>query len=275
MSVANKISSEVLTKPSSGPAAGFVWKPVKIGPSFEWLDHDTIRILEGGLAGKILGVKTELASTNAACYLFDQQKKIGSVSIERNPPHRGIILWDAIVNPGYRQNGLLSIMVWIIFRELLLVQRTAFFKIKMVRSMKAGEKGAELQNIGMGVVAVRLGFTPELNLSRVMTNDNITSIDVLPEINGNPPGIKISLQRDPFIVTAFVLNPDTMKPTGNIRTYLEIKRNDHIIYEWAKNGLLVINGNYILRTPQINHFVNRITVDEAEAIVFRNKIRGL
>ena len=108
-----------------------------------------------------------------------------------------------------------------------------------------------------------------------MTNDNITGIDVLPEINGNPPGIKISLQRDPFIVTAFVLNPDTMKPTHNIRTYLEIKRNDHLIYEWAKNGLLVINGNYILRTPQINHFVNRITVDEAEAIVFRNKIRGL
>ncbi len=275
MSVANKISSETLTKPSSGPAAGFVWNPVKIGPSFEWLDHETIRILEGGLGGKILGVKTELASTSAACYLFDQREPIGSVSIERNPPHRGIILWDAIVNPGYRQNGLLSIMVWIIFRELLLVQQSAFFKIKMVRSMKAGEKGTELQNIGMGVVAVRLGFTPELNLSRVMTNDNITGIDVLPEINGNPPGIKITLQRDPFVVTAFVLNPDTMKPTGNIRTYLEIKRNDTIIYEWAKKGLLVLNGNYLLRTPQVNHFVNRIAVDEAEATVFRNKIRGL
>jgi hypothetical protein len=275
MAVRADISSDQLVRSRNGPAAGFIWDPVKIGPSFEWIDHDTIRVLEGGLAGKILGVKTELMVNNAACYLLDQKKMIGTVSIERTPPGKGIVLWDAQVKPECRQNGLAAIMTWIIFRELLLNQTVATFRIRMVRSFKVKDNGFELQNVGMGVIAVRLGFTPELNLERTIHGDNITEIEALPAINGNPPALKIGLRTDPFILTAFVLNPDTMKPTNDFRTYLELKNNDFLIHEWAKNGLLVVNGNYVLRTPQINHFVNRIAVDEAEAISFRNKIRGL
>ncbi|MGB9742545.1 MAG: hypothetical protein ACP5JB_03485 [candidate division WOR-3 bacterium] len=275
MAIRGDAGSLLLVQGRTGPAVGFIWEPVKIGPGFEWIDHDTIRILEGGLAGKILGVRTELMANNAGCYLFDQQRQIGSVSIERNPPGKGIILWDAQVLAPYRQNGLAAIMTWIIFRELLLSQTVATFRIRMVRSVKAGANGTELQNIGMGVIAVRLGFTPELNLGRTIRGDNITGIEALPAVNGNPPALKITLRTDPFVLAAFVLSPDTMKPTQDFRTYLEIKNNYFTIHEWAKNGLLVINGNYLLRTPQIHHFVNRMAVDEAEAIIFRNKIRGL
>lgn len=275
MAVRTELESGALVRPRTGPAAGFIWDPVKIGPSFEWLDHDTIRILEGGLAGKILGVRTELMVNNAACSLLDQGRLIGTVAIERNPPGKGIILWDAQVHPQYRRNGLAAIMTWIIFRELLLNQTVATFRIRMVRSLKAGDKGVELQNIGMGVIAVRLGFTPEMNLERVIRGDNITEIEALPAVNGSPPALKIGLRHDPFMLVAFVLSPDTMKPTNDFRTYLEIKNNDFIIHDWARRGLLVVNGNYVLRTPEINHFVNRIAVDEAEAIIFRNKIRGL
>ncbi|MEO0022815.1 MAG: hypothetical protein ABIJ93_03045, partial [candidate division WOR-3 bacterium] len=236
---------------------------------------DTIRVLEGGLAGKILGVRTELMANNAACSLQDQGRLIGTVSIERNPPGKGIILWDAQVHPQYRRNGLAAIMTWIIFRELLLNQTVATFRIRMVRSLKAGANGVELQNVGMGVIAVRLGFTPELNLERTIRGDNITEIEAMPAVNGSPPALKIGLRHDPFMLVAFVLSPDTMKPTNDFRTYLEIKNNTFIIHEWAEKGLLVVNGNYLLRTPQINHFVNRIAVDEAEALIFRNKIRGV
>lgn len=265
----------VLVGHKAKPEAGFIWEPVKIGPGFEWIDHDTIRVLEGGLTGKIVGVKTELMVNDAACYLFDQSRQIGSVSIERNPPGKGIILWDAQVHPQYRRNGLAAIMTWIIFRELLLNQTLATFRIRMIRSLKAGANGVELQNIGMGVIAARLGFTPEMNLERVIRGENITGIDALPAINGNPPALKIGLRTDPFILIAFLLNPDTMKPTNDTGTYLEIKNNQFLILEWAKRGLLVVNGNYVLRAGQVIHFINRIAVDEAEAVIFKNKIRGL
>ncbi len=259
----------------AGTVKPFVWQPAKIGPSFEWLDHDTIRVLEGGLAGKILGVKTELLRYSATVSLYDGKNQIGIVSIERDPPGQGVILWDAGVKEAYRRNGLSAIMTWIIFRELLSVQDRATFRIRMVRSVKSGDNGAELQNVGMGVIALRLGFTPELNLAQVIRGDNIADLAVLLGTKDSPPALKITLRRDPFVLILFVVNPDTMKPTNNLRIYTEFKHDDSIIQEWAKQGLVAVNGNYVLKEERIDYFVNRIAVDEEEAIVFRSKIRGL
>jgi hypothetical protein len=269
------VDSGALTRRRTGAAATFKWEPAKVGPRFEWLDYETIRILEGGLAGKILGVKTEILRHTATVSLYDEAKQIGIVSIERDPPGKGIILWDAGIKERYRQNGLAAIMTWIIFRELLMVQDVATFRIRMVRSLKSGDNGTEIQNVGMGIIAVRFGFTPELNLRQLLTIDCITGIEIVPAANGNPPALKVNLNRDPFVLVAFVLNPDTMKPINDFRTYLELKRDDLIIHEWAERGALAVNGNYVLREPQVNHFVNRIAVSETEALIFREKIRGL
>lgn len=274
--MAIKISgSGALPWSRTGYAAGFNWAPARVGPRFEWLACDSIRILEGGMTGKILGVKTELLRHSATIALYDDEIQIGVESIERDPPGKGIILWDAGIKQQYRRNGLAAIMTWIIFRELLTVQDVATFRIRMVRSLKTGEKGAELQNVGMGIIAVRFGFTPELNLKQILTLDHITGMEILPPLNGNPPAIKVNLNCDPFVLVAFVLNPDTMKPTNNFRTYQEIMRDEGLINKWAEQGMLVVNGNYLLRKPQIDHFVNRIAVNKTEAIVFRDKIRGL
>jgi len=259
----------------NGGVANFIWKPEKICPSIKWIDRHNIQVVEGGLAGREFRIKTELLNESASVSLYDQGQRIGNVSIERNPPGKGIILWDAGVREEYRQNGLAAIMTWIIFRQLLNEQTSATFRIRMVRSLKVGEKGTELQNIGMGVIAVRLGFTPEFNLNQVLRWDNVSSVEIIPESKTMPPGLRIVLQADPLVIIAFVLNPDTMRPTRNLRTYVEMRRDLRLIHEWARLGLLVVNGNYKLRETEINHFVNRIAVDENEAVVFRNKIRGL
>lgn len=273
--MAIKISeSGALPWSRTGYAANFNWAPARVGPRFEWLAYDSIRILEGGMTRKILGVKTELLRHSATIALYDDKIQIGIESIERDPPGKGVILWDAGIKQQYRRNGLTAIMTWIIFRELLTVQDVATFRIRMVRSLKTGEKGAELQNVGMGIIVVRFGFTPELNLKQILTRDHIIGMEILPPLNGNPPAIKVNLNRDPFVLVAFVLNPDTMKPTNNFRTYQEIMRDDGLINKLAEQGMLVVNGNYLLRKPQIDHFVNRIAVSKTEAIVFRDKIRG-
>ncbi len=253
----------------------FVYQPARICPQIKWLDPNYIRILEGGLANKEFRVETELLPQSAAVYLYDQDQQIGKVAIERSPPGKGIILWDAIVHPLYRQNGLAAIMTWIIFRRLLNEQTSATFRIRMVRSLKTTDNGVQLQNVGMGVIALRLGFSPELNLKELLRWNNVTEIGIIPENQTMPPGLRISLHTDPLILIAFVLNPDTMKPIRGLRTYIEMKRDLSLLHDWASLGLLVVNGNYILRTPRIDHFVNRIALDETEALNFRNKIKGL
>ncbi len=274
MAVKNLPGGGILSR-RAGTVRPFVWQPAKIGPSFEWLDHDTIRVLEGGLAGKILMVRSEVLRYSATVSLYDGKNQIGIVSIERDPPGQGIILWDAGVKEAYRRNGLSAIMTWIIFRELISVQDRATFRIRMVRTVKSGENGVELQNVGMGVIALRLGFTPELNLEQIIRGDNIADFAVLLGTNDAPPALKITLNRDPFVLILFIVNPDTMKPTNNLRVYTEIRQDDAIIHEWAKQGLVAVNGNYVLKEERIDHFVNRIAVEEEEALVFRSRIRGL
>ncbi|MEO0080625.1 MAG: hypothetical protein ABIK44_08130, partial [candidate division WOR-3 bacterium] len=101
------------------------------------------------------------------------------------------------------------------------------------------------------------------------------NVEVFPGNNGQPPGLKINLRVDPLTIIGFILSPDTMKPTASLRTYLEIKDDDWQLRNWAAKGLLLINGNYSLRAPNINHFVNRLAVDEEEARLFRSKIQGV
>ncbi|MEO0080626.1 MAG: hypothetical protein ABIK44_08135, partial [candidate division WOR-3 bacterium] len=93
--------------------------------------------LEGGLSGRTFGVRTDIRQEIAAIILHEKGRLIGEVDIERKPPGRGVILWDAGVREELRGNGLCAIMTYCIFRELLLIQRRAFFKIRMIRLHKS------------------------------------------------------------------------------------------------------------------------------------------
>ena len=78
-----------------------------------------------------------------------------------------------------------------------------------------------------------------------------------------------------LVVIAFVLSPDTMRPIADHRTYLQLKRDDHSIQNWLRQGLLFVNGNYCLRDSGIARFVNVLATDEYEARQFQDKVRGL
>ncbi len=254
----------------------FTWKPSKFCPRFEWLGQRRIRILQGALAGKEADILSEILPDKAAISIYLQQDEIGRANIERNPPGVGIILWDIVVKEEYRQRGVASIMTYCIFRELLFRQDVAFFKIRMLRVMKPGESDVELQNIGICVIGNRLGFTPEFNLDQLLRPNNIIDLKIIPGSGGYPPGFKIVTKSYPFVLIAFVLHPETLKPVDSFRTYVQLTRDDSIIYNWVRRGLIVIaNGNYLLRRQGIDQFVNCIAVDEPEAQFFRRKIQGL
>jgi hypothetical protein len=167
-------------------------------------------------------------------------------------------------------------MTYCIFRELLAMQETAFFKIRMMRLMKPSDKNVELQNVGIGVIGNRLGFSPEFNIGRVLHPDNITGIEVLPAKGDFPPSFKIVIRTFPLVLIAFVLDQDTLKPVDDFRTYVKLSKDESIIYDWVSRGLIVIgNGNYWLRRPGLDQFVNHLATDEFEARIFRRRVRGV
>jgi len=200
----------------------------------------------------------------------------GEVSIERDPPGKGVVLWDIAVRERLRGNGLAAVMTWCAFRGLVQVQETSTFRIRMVRSLKAGEKGVEVQNVGIGVIAARLGFKPEINLTKVLDNRNITDIGVIEKQNGSPPGLRIILRSAPLVLVAFLLDPDTLKPLSDDGVYIELRKDRELMREWAFSGRLVIsNGNYCLRRAKAEGFADLLATDEQEARLFRARVRGL
>ncbi len=254
----------------------FVWNPGRIGPRFDWLDYNHILIREGPLSGKQLELTTEILPNKASIYADLDGQQIGRAYIERDPPGLGVILWDIAVKEGFRRKGVASIMTYCIFRELLSIQKSAFFKIRMMRLMKPGEKNIELQNVGIGVIGNRLGFTPEFNLDRLLRTDNIVGLEVLPAKGDFPPSFKIVIKTFPLVLIAFVLDPDTMKPVDDFRTYVQLTKDESTIYNWVRRGLIVIgNGNYWLRNNGLDQFVNHLATDEWEARQFRRKVRGV
>jgi hypothetical protein len=251
------------------------WIPRRVGPRFEWLDHDHICIFDGPLSKRRFGITTDIRRNTAVVLLHENSHAVGQVEIERDPPDKGVILWNLAVRQHLRGSGLATIITWCAFRELLAIQDSATFRIRMVQSLKSGSTDAEVKNIGMGVIAARLGFRPELPMEKIVRPDNITDIETLPAANGNPPALKISVRCFPLVVIAFVLNPDTLKPISDYRIYQQLKHDDHLIQSWLHQGLLSVNGNYCLRDSGVERFVNVMATDEEEAAQFRSKVHGL
>ncbi len=257
------------------PKDSYVWTPGRIGPRFKWLDHTHLHIFDGPLAGRQVEIITEILPAKANCYCYLEGRQVGRCYIERKPPGRGIVLWDIAVQENLRRHGLASIMTYTIFRELLTQQNTASFMIRMMRLMKPADRNVELQNVGIGVIGNRLGFTPEFDIKRILAPKNITGMEVLPAKGNFPPSFKIIIKTFPLVLIAFVLDQDSLKPVDDFRTYVKLSKDEALIFDWVQRGLIVVgNGNYVLRRQGIDQFVNHIATDEFEARVFRRRIRG-
>ncbi len=259
-----------------GRAPRHVWRPGRIGPRLESIGADRVRPLEGELTGREISFTTEVLPRKAQLHAAIDGQPVGRAYVERDPPGKGIILWDVAVKEGFRRQGIASIMTCRIFRELLASQRVATFRIRMMRLMKPADRNVELQNVGIGVIGNRLGFTPEFNLKRLLRPRNVVGLEVLPAKNGFPPSFKIVIRTFPLVLIAFVLDPDNKKPVDDFRTYARLMKDERTVYEWVGRGLIVIgNGNYCLRSAGIGQFVNHLATSEFEAQVFRRRVRGV
>jgi hypothetical protein len=267
--------SEYLPDLGSAVAESQRWSPHRIGPRFAWLDHDHILIVDGPQSERRFEVATNIQNDTAVLRLREDGRFAGMVHAERSPAGKGIILSNAAVGPRFRRGGLAAIMTWCLFRELLARQESATFRIRMVRSVKPRATDTEVSNIGVGVIAARLGLRPELPVERLVHEDNVVDIVTLPGNQDNPPAIRISLRSYPFVLTAVVLSPDTMRPLSDTRPYQQLSHDGRQIQSWLRQGLLLVGEDYCLGQSGIERFVNALATDDEEAVQFRGKIRPL
>lgn len=231
-------------------------------------------MLEGQLGGQVFGIETTVTDGAARLLLTQGGREVGQTLVERNPPGEGIVLWDIGVRPELRRKGLAAVMTWCVFRELIGLQKTASFRIRMITSVKPDDRGTEIQNLGICVVANRLGLTPEFDLARLLQPDNISKIEVIPAGSNAPPGFKISIKTFPLLLIAFLLDRDTHKPVSDFDTYVRLSRNELLVLDWVRGGHIVVsNGNYWLTTAGAGRFLNSLAVDPQEAEDFRQRLR--
>ncbi len=251
------------------------WTPRRIGPRFAWLDHDNIIIIDGPLSERRFNVGIDVRPDSAIVRLHEDGDLAGTVRIERSPAGKGIVLSNAAVSLRYRRGGLAAVMTWCGFRELLAIQESATFRIRMTRSVKPRATDTEVRSIGIGIIAARLGLRPELPVEMLVREDNIIGTSTIPGGGDRPPSLRISLRSYPFVLVAVALNPGTMKPLSDGRHYEQLGPDGRQIQNWLHQGVLLVGEDYCLDALGIDRFVNAVATDDEEAVQFRNKIRPL
>jgi hypothetical protein len=266
------IALRQLFAPKAKPALFYRRKP--LGPAFTQVNEDTIRIDEGDLTGWEFKMTFEVTDDEAHVHLFREGKEIGHCDLQRHAHEAAIVLWNIVVQEQLRHKGLASIMARVAFRRLMELHKTGSFAIRMIRLIKPSDKITKIQNVGIGVIARKLGFTAEYNLEQLLRQRNIQLIELIRSDGVMPPGYRIVLKIFPLVLIAFLVNPENGKPYPD----------GHVIYNslvtpdtaemWAQEGRIIIgNGNYFLRKEGIEELINHIAADEFEASDYARRIR--
>jgi|UniRef100_A0A7C3Z2V0 hypothetical protein len=265
-----------LFAPPSRLPKDFYFSPQPLGPKFEWVSPDRIRVLEGFFENKIFRVISEIAPKEAHFFLELDGKVVGKVDLERNAPEATIVLWNIVVEKPLRHKGLASILTFISFRELLRLHNQASFFIRMVRLIKPSEKEIRAQNVGIGVIAKKLGFSPEYNLPQLLLEKNIVEITPLPAFEDMPPAYRIVLRSYPLVLVSFLVDPKTSHPFDESNPIYRSVITPDVAQVWLSNGMIIIgNGNYILKREGLNRMINHLARNEEEAKIFFRKIKPL
>jgi hypothetical protein len=250
--------------------------PKRFGPAFQLVDINKLQILEGPLENSIFNMEQDISGCQMRLFLKNNGNIIGRALCDRNPRSGDIIYWDVMVNEQYRMKGLASVMTKYILRELLSIQKKVKFLLRMIKLFRPTDKSIKLQNVGIGVIAHRLGLTCEFDLPKILNPLNILKIEILPPDGIFPPSYKIVLQTYPYVLIGFIVDPATLKPISSYNTYIQMIQRPEIIEEWIKTKAIVIgNGNYTLKKNGINNLIQCIAYDEMEAEHFRTKLHGI
>jgi hypothetical protein len=233
-------------------------------------------VTEGPLAGQSYSMVTEVRDSTVRLNLFRGPEKVGHAYVEKECGGPGVVLWDVGVRKDLRRGGLASLMTRWLFREILTMGEKVGFRLRMVTSGLVGHHGHEVRNVGMCLIARRLGMVPDDEPAHLLRPSNVAGVEVIPRINGDPPAYKFTLNTFPLALFAFMLDRSTGRPVREAHEYVRMMRMPESLGQLARMGLLVPgNGDYTLRPGSEAKLVGCIALDETEAAEYRRRVVGL
>jgi len=254
----------------------FIFDPKPFGPTLQKIDEETVRVEEGDLKGQVLKLTTQLTEDEAHVLLHWDGKQIGHADYQRNAMEASIVLWNIVVQEDLRHKGLASIMARVGFRHLLELHKNATFAIRMLRLIKPSERITKIQNVGIGIIARKLGFSPEYDLQNLLRQRNIQLIELIPASEVMPPGYRIVLKTFPLVLIAFLVDKANGRPyPGGHKIYNSLVTPE-TAEQWVGERMLIIgNGNYLLRDDGIEELINHLATNQAEAGIYARRVRSV
>jgi len=295
-----ELLTRILRRANTLPAADLV----PFGPEYA-LSGNRVTIRTGLLAGSILRIQRSVSGARADFAFFETFDADAPMSTPRPPavahpvahchfdrdPNTGTeTLFSIFVRFDFRHRGLTTLLTRIAFRELLADGRRHWFEIRKL--MQVGAEGrnqaqapgipkpqnpqlprVSLHNLGLGLVALRLGFRPEPDLERLLAPGNVKAVQAIPPDPPSPPGLLIRLESLPGLLVAAKVDTETGKPLTDPDAYERFVSPRQLLRQAQTGRAIVGNIDYILSRAAVESFAARLANDQAELRRFTAALR--
>ncbi len=285
--------TRIFRRSETGPSTGLV----PFGPRYT-LAGDRLTIESGPLAGTVLRIVRGVSKTKADFNFYETADSNSSVASRRSPvapdpmahchfdrdPETGTeTLWGIFIRSEFRHRSLTTLLIRLTFRELLATGRRHWFAVrKLMQVDTEGRSQAQtpgstkpeagnpqsprvsLHNLGIGLVALRLGLRPEPDLERLLASGNVKSVQALQPDPPSPPGLLIRLGTLPGLLVAALLDPDTGHPLADAEAYERFVSPRQLLRQALSGQAIIGNIDYVLPRVAAEPLAARLANDHAE-----------
>ncbi len=292
--------TRIFRRSETGPSAGLV----AFGPHYT-LAGDRLAIESGPLAGTALRIKRGVSKTKADFNFYETADSNSPVANRQSPvapdpmahchfdrdPQTGTeTLWSIFIRSEWRHRGLTTLLTRLTFRELLTSGRRHWFAIRKLMQVDTEGRSqtqapgsprpenpqlprVSLHNLGLGLVALRLGFRPEPDLERLFASGNVKSVQALQPDPPSPPGLLIRLGTLPGLLVAALLDPDTGHPLSDAEAYERFVSPRQLLRQALAGQAIIGNIDHILPRVAAEPLAARLANDHAELRRFTAALR--
>jgi hypothetical protein len=289
--------TRIFRRAETGPTVGLV----AYGPHYT-ISGDRLTIDSGPLAGTTMRIERSVSPIRADFSLFelagagspiaDRQSPdpVAHCHFDRDPETGNEILLSIFIRSEFRHRGLTTLLVRLSFRELLRNGKRHWFAIrKLMQVDSEGRNQAQapgtpkpenpplsrisLHNVGIGLVALRLGFKPEPDLERLLAPGNVKAVQAIPPDPPSPPGLLLRLGTLPALLVAALIDPETGQPLTDADACQRFVSPKQLLRQALAGEAVVGNIDYILPRAALEPLASRLADDHAELRRFTAALR--
>ena len=246
----------------------------------------------GPLAGTTLRVERSVTPTRADFSLYELgssspiagrqlSEPVAHCHFDRDPETGTETLLTIFIRSEFRHRSLTTLLVRLSFRELLHNGKRHWFAIRKLMQVDTEGRNQlqapgtpkpdnsplpkiSLHNVGIGLVALRLGFKPEPDIERLLAPGNVKAVQAIPPDPPSPPGLLLRLGTLPSLLVATLIDPQTGRPLADADVYQRFVNPKQLLRQALAGEAVLGNIDYILSRAAIEPLAARLANDQAE-----------